>query len=342
MKKLFYGLIVAVALFFPVSFLVEEKLIILDKKDPDFISLAFIGDIMLDRGVRNSVIKNFNGNYGKLFENLKTLKNFDVVFANLEGPVSNQGADQKNLYSFRMNPAVLPVLKNAGINILSIANNHMGDWGKVAFLDTLARLKENGILYVGGGNDKMETETPVVFEKYGMKIGFLGFSDVGPNWMKAGNEKAGVLLASNPRFNEIVQNASKQVDHLIVSFHFGDEYKIKHNARQEYLAHKAIDNGAKIVMGHHPHVIQDTEIYNQKDCIQSSCLGFIAYSLGNFIFDQSWSQPTMQGMLLEMKLFKDGSMMAKKDITQLNSFFQIDKITEGPEEKVEFKEIKVN
>ena len=70
--------------------------------------------------------------------------------------------------------------------------------------------------------------------------------------MEASENKAGLLLASNPRFDEIIQNASKQVDYLVVSFHFGDEYKLKHNPRQEYLAHKAIDAGAKIIIGHHP------------------------------------------------------------------------------------------
>ena len=206
MKRFFYGLIVAVALFLPVSFLVEEKLIILDKKDPDFVSLAFVGDIMLDRGVRNSVIKNFNNNYSALFEKINILKNFDMVFANLEGPASDQGTDQKNLYSFRMDPVVISTLKDADINILSVANNHMGDWGQVAFVDTLARLRENEILFTGGGNTKIESETPTVVKKYGIKIGFLGFSDVGPNWMEASVDKAGILLTNNPNFDEITKN----------------------------------------------------------------------------------------------------------------------------------------
>jgi poly-gamma-glutamate synthesis protein (capsule biosynthesis protein) len=161
-----------------------------------------------------------------------------------------------------------------------------------------------------------------------MKIGFLGFSDKGPEYMKATDDKAGILLASDPDFDEIIKNASTQVDYLIVSFHFGEEYKTKHDARQEKLAHKAIDDGAKIVIGAHPHVTEDTEVYKN---------GYIAYSLGNFIFDQSWSAPTMQGMILEMKLYKDGSISVKKDATQLNSVFQISNITRGKEEKVKFK-----
>ena len=306
---------------------VQEKIGMPDIKDPNFVILAFAGDVMLDRGVKNSVIKNFNNDYSALFEKLDIFKKSDIAFANLEGTASDQGVDQKNLYSFRMNPAVIPALKGAGLSVLSVANNHVGDWGRIAYIDTLARLKENEIFYTGGGNNKTEAETPVIIEKYGMKIGYLAFSDVGPNWMEVGDEKAGLLLANDPNFDEIVKKASEQVDYLIVSFHFGDEYQTKHNARQEYLAHKAVDNGAKIIIGHHPHVVEDTEVYKNS---------FIAYSLGNFIFDQSWSKPTMQGMLLEIKLSRDGSMIVKKDTTQLNSVFQLEKVNEGKEEKVKF------
>ena len=293
----------------------------------DFITLLFGGDIMLDRGVKNSVNKNFNGDYSTLFEKLEILKKSDIVFANLEGPVSDVGKDMRNLYSFRMNPLVIPVLKEAGFSVFSVANNHIGDWGQNAYIDTLTRLRENRVFYVGGGLNTSEAETPVIIEKYRIKIGYLGFSDVGPNWMEVSENRAGLLLASNPRFNEIVQNASKQVDYLIVSFHFGDEYKIKHNARQEYLAHKAIDAGAKIIIGHHPHVTEDTEVYKN---------GFIAYSLGNFIFDQGFSEETMQGMLLEIKLNRDGNMSVRKNTVKLNKFFQPDKIIFGKEEKIEF------
>ncbi|MFA5791816.1 MAG: CapA family protein [Candidatus Paceibacterota bacterium] len=314
---------------------VEEKVGIPDIKDPNFVTLTFAGDIMMDRGVKNSVIKNFNNDYSLLFQKsnklLELFKKSDIVFANLEGTVSDLGVDKKNLYSFRMNPSVIPTLKGVGISILSLANNHIGDWGRSAFTDTLTRLKENEILYTGGGNNKDETETPTIIEKYGMKIGFLGFSDVGPSSMEAGIDKAGILLADDINFDEIIKRASEQVDYLIVTFHFGDEYKTKHNKRQEYLAHKAIDNGAKIIIGTHPHVIEDTEVYKNS---------FIAYSLGNFIFDQSWSKPTMQGMLLEIKLNRDGGMSVKKNTTQLNSAFQLEKITEGKEEKIKFEEIK--
>lgn len=310
---------------------IKERLDLPDIREPDYVSLAFLGDMMLDRGVRSSVNKNFQGDYSALFEKLEILKKPDIVFANLEGPASDKGQDMRNLYSFRMDPSVVPALKGAGISIVSVANNHVGDWGRDAYIDTLARLKENEILYTGGGTLE-ESEAPTIIEKYGMKIGFLAFSDVGPNWMGVTKDSAGLLLANNPRFDEIVQNASKQVDHLVVSFHFGDEYKTKHNTRQEFLAHKAVDAGAKVVIGHHPHVVQDTEVYKNS---------FIAYSLGNFIFDQKFSEPTMQGMMLELKLYRDGSIYTKKNTVKLNKVFQPDKIIFGKEDKVKFQPVKV-
>ncbi len=313
---------------------VVERIVAPEVKDPDFLNLVFVGDIMLDRGVRNSVVKNFNNDYSALFEKLdkeNLLKKPDIAFANLEGTASDQGADLKNLYSFRMDTAVVSALKGAGFDVISMANNHVGDWGRLAFIDTLSRIRENEMSYTGGGNNAIEAETPAIIEKYGMKIGFLAFSDVGPKYMEATVDKAGLLLASNPRFDEIISNASKQVDYLVVSFHFGDEYKTIHNARQEYLAHRAVDNGAKIIIGHHPHVIQDTEVYKNS---------YIAYSLGNFIFDQAFSVNTMQGMLLNIKLNRDGGMSVRKDIVKLSKAFKPETIIKGKEEKIKFAETK--
>lgn len=259
----------------------------IDKKS-NTTTLYFVGDIMMTRGVETSVKKNFNGNYKELFKNLEELKNADILFANLEGAVSDKGNNVGSKYSFRMDPVVLPVLKEAGFDIVSFANNHIGDWNMTAFKDSLTRLNETGILKTGAGFDKDEAKNPTIIEKNGVLFGFLGFSDVGPNWMEAKEKTPGILLASDPDFENIINNASKKCDILIVSFHWGEEYKTIHNQRQETLAHKAIDSGANMIIGHHPHVIQDIEIYKNSP---------IVYSLGNFIFDQYFSTDTMKGML---------------------------------------------
>lgn len=259
------------------------------------VSMRFVGDIMLDRGVLYSVDKNYAGDFSKLFENLGSYKDSDIFFANLEGPVSDKGTDMRNLYSFRMNPDVLPILKNAGLDIVSFANNHVGDWREDAFNDTRKRLDENGILYTGAGDNSDLSTTPTIIEKNGLKIGFIGFSDVGPNWLNATKEKSGINILDDATFDSIVKNAKAQVDVLVTSFHWGIEYS-KHTDRQTEFAHRAIDDGATLVIGHHPHVVQDVEIYRG---------GLIAYSLGNFIFDQGFSKETMQGLTLEVVLDTD-------------------------------------
>jgi len=280
-------------------------------------TIAFVGDIMLDRGVKGSVNKNFAGDYNQLFKNAGELKDYDILFGNLEGAVSNTGNNVGSIYSFRMNPVVMGVLKDAGFDIVSFANNHVGDWNVAGFKDTLVRLDTAGIQHTGAGLNKVESEKVTIIEKNGIKFGFVGFSDVGPNWIQAKEKTPGILLASDPKLPDIIKTAKEQCDVLIVSFHWGTEYQKIHNIRQEKLAHTAIDTGADMVIGHHPHVVQDIRLYKEKP---------IVYSLGNFIFDQYFSKDTMQGMMYVVT-FEDKKIIETSQKTvQLNKFFQIESI----------------
>jgi len=287
-------------------------------------TLFFVGDMMLTRGVKSSVMKNFGGDYNKLFENLAPLKDADILFANLEGDVSDVGNNVGSKYSFRMDTEVLSAIKNAGFDIVLFANNHVGDWNISAFKDTLARLNENEILKTGAGVNKADAEDPTIIEKNGTKFGFLGFTDVGPNWLEAKTNNPGILLASDPNFENIIKNAKTKCDVLIVSFHFGVEYKLVHNQRQEFLAHTAIDNGADMIIGTHPHVMEDIENYKGKT---------IVYSLGNFIFDQYFSKDTMQGMFFSATF--EGKDLAKTEqkIITLNRKYQPEGIFDVADEK---------
>ncbi|MES2931056.1 MAG: CapA family protein [Patescibacteria group bacterium] len=287
-------------------------------------TLFFVGDIMLDRGVESSVARNFNGDYRTLFDNVGSLHNADILFGNLEGDISDKGANVGSEFSFRMDPKVADTLSEAGFDIVSFANNHVGDWGVPVFADTLERLASAGIEKTGAGKNKKEAEAPVIIKKNGVRFGFLGFSDVGPNWIEAKDNAPGILLASDPRLPEIIQNAKTDCDVLIVSFHWGIEYEKTHNARQEALAHSAIDNGADMIIGHHPHVMQDVEVYNGKP---------IVYSLGNFIFDQYFSKDTMQGMLFEATFAGKELKNTSQKVITLNKFYQPEGIFEpDPEE----------
>jgi poly-gamma-glutamate synthesis protein (capsule biosynthesis protein) len=207
---------------------------LVDKKseEPKPVRMIFVGDIMFDRGVESSVNKNYNGDFSKLFEKTPFIADADIAFANLEGPVTDQGNNVGSKYSFQMNPAVLPVLKNLGFDIVSFANNHVGDWNVAGFTDTLRRLNENTIMFAGAGDNKPEAQQVKIIEKNGVKIGFLAFSDVGPNWIVATETNPGILLASDQNRSQIIRDAKSQVDFLIVSYHWGDEYK-PFNTRQK-------------------------------------------------------------------------------------------------------------
>ncbi|MCR4284320.1 MAG: CapA family protein [Parcubacteria group bacterium] len=285
-----------------------------EKNNEKEISFTFVGDIMLDRNVQNSVYKNGGGDFSFIFENVDFLSTSDITFGNLEGPVSDKGMDLGNLYSFRMNPLVLSPIKDAGFDVLSVANNHSADWGEGAFVDTLNRLELNGISPVGGGINKDDAESIKIIERNGLKVGFLAFSDVGPKWFEAGNNKPGILLAKTELVKELVLKAKYKADYVVVSFHFGNEYETVASYRQEELAKQAVDAGANIVIGHHPHVVQKIELYNG---------GLIAYSLGNFIFDQNFSEETMEGSLLNVVFSGQDIVSIYKKRVELNDFFQV-------------------
>lgn len=254
---------------------------------PDPVTIAFVGDIMMDRGVRRSVEKNFAGDYRALFTNTAYLQESDITFGNLEGSVATGGRNVGSRFSFRMNPVSLGVLREAGFDIVSFANNHVGDWAMEGFLESLAHLKENNILYTGAGTSKSEVTTPTIIDVRGIQIGFLAATDVGPNWLAATETKPGILLASDPDIFNIVTRAKEGVDVLVMSVHWGNEYSPA-SARQQTMARSLVDGGVDIVVGHHPHVMQSVEEYNGK---------LIYYSLGNFIFDQYFSPHTMRGMV---------------------------------------------
>lgn len=286
---------------------------------PDFlpppkITLLAVGDIMLDRGVELSVDNHGAGDFNFIFENIKDLKSgADIMLGNLEGPVAWGGSDGGGIYSFHTSPLIFPVLKNLGFDVLTVANNHAADWGRIAFVETLDNLDKNNLLFVGGAKTYALATEPVIFDKNNLKIGFLGFSDVGPVALRATSSQAGVLLASDPDFAGIISRASKKVDVLVVTIHWGDEYQIDHNARQEKIARQAVRAGAKVIIGHHPHVIQDIEKYEG---------AYIAYSLGNFVFDQYFSLETMEGLALKLEINKDGVSRAEKKLIKLNKWFQ--------------------
>ena len=291
-----------------------------DLQDPsDSLSMIFTGDIMMNRGVEQVIHK--NGNNDWMFPFLYTrdvLADADITFGNLEGPISDKGTNVGSKYSFRMDPKVADTLSSAGFDVVSLANNHMGDWGRDAFEDTMRRLQRAGVAYAGGGWNEKESLEPAIFDVRGKRVGFLAFSDVGPLWMQSKEALSGIAAipagnAGKTYVEKSVFQAAKKVDILVVSFHFGEEYEQAPNARQKELARLAIDQGARVVIGHHPHVVENIEEYRG---------GVIAYSLGNFIFDQGFSVETMAGLLLKVE-FNGNNLAAVIPIpVRMNEYYQ--------------------
>ena len=284
------------------------------------LTVAFVGDMMLDRGVKSSVSKNFAGDYAGLFSEVADqLSNYDLLFANLEGPISDRGVDQGGLYSFRFDPKVLPALKAVGFTVFSVANNHTFNWGGEAFTDTLSRLAENGITYVGGGFSGSEAYAGKVITVEGVKVAFLTFSQFRDGGVNSTSTRPGMAMVLEKEIAESVSKARAEADLVVVSYHFGEEYEKLPNDFQQKYAKLAIDAGADLIIGHHPHVVQTLEQYKNV---------YIIYSLGNFIFDQYFSPETMQGGLLEVEI-NPGSKRIEKVILKkvnLNKKFQIESI----------------
>jgi len=276
-----------------------------------------VGDMMFDRGVKTMVTKYGKADFAFSFAQIKDfLSQADILFGNLEGPISERGKKVGSIYSFRFARAIVETLKTIGFDVLSLANNHMLDYQTIALEDTMNALQNAGIDYVGAGFNTEQAFALKIKEQQGTKIGFLAFENLGPATWQAGEHKTGMAWISAKDFAQIQENISQaksKVDILIVSLHAGVEYQPMPDAFQKAFAQMAIEKGADIVIGHHPHVVQPLIPYKN---------GWIAYSLGNFIFDQYFSPQTMQGAILkaEIKNKKIESVMLQK--IKLNRYYQ--------------------
>ncbi len=172
-------------------------------------------------------------------------------------------------------------------------------------MDTQMHLANASIAYTGGGPDYDSAHRPAIIEKNGVRFAYLAYTDLLPEFFT--RVTAAPASASHTPFVQVqrdIERAREQADVIIVSYHWGTEYETKHNAEQESIAKATIDAGAKLVIGHHPHVQQEIEAY--KD-------GWIAYSLGNFVFDQYFQPEVMQSRIFEVT-FKGKDIIGTRDI----------------------------
>jgi len=277
-------------------------------------TMLFVGDIMLDRGVREQVERYGERDYLFPFQEIKKeLEQADILFGNLESVISKRGERMGSIYSFRADPLAAKGLSEAGFDILSLANNHTFDYGRTALKDTMRLLSDAGVKYTGTGFDKEEARTPVVLETREATVGFLAYTEFLFPYAQATRDRSGVAPYDKKSIRKDIERAKEKADIIVVSFHYGVEYAKQPNREQKEMSRATIDHGADLVVGHHPHVTQPVEEYNE---------GYIVYSLGNFVFDQDFSEETMRGFMLETKI-RDGEITDIEKIPyELNEYFQ--------------------
>lgn len=252
--------------------------------------LAAVGDVNLGDRV-GLAIRAFGPRYPWLSV-APVLNRADLAIGNLECAVSTRGAPLAGKrYTFRGRPAALATVgRFAGLDVLSLANNHSLDYGREAFIDTIRHATRAGISVAGGGSSLAAARTPAVRETGGLRVAVLTYSDVRPLGFDAGPGIAG----TNPAFSEIiapdVRRARRTADVVAVYFHWGEERTFRPNERQRALARLALSSGATVVLGAHPHVLQPVE--------RPSPRKLVVWSLGNFVFGATSPRTQTTGILL--------------------------------------------
>ena len=264
---------------------------------PNPVKITLAGDVLLARSVAAKTLKQKDINYPFLKVS-PFLSSADIAFFNLESPIfSIHDEVSVNSTSFHTEPEFISTLKNSGVDIVSLANNHTPNQGQAGLQSTIDYLNSVNIKSVGAGNlsDAYKLQT---FYVNGQVIGFLAYSDptlVPPIYAAAANH-LGTAMINSDQIKKELTLAKTQVDWLLVSLHFGNEYSSQPSKKQIEISHLAIDSGADFVIGHHPHVLQPIEQYKN---------GIIFYSVGNFVFDQMFSLSTRESVLVTLSLNKD-------------------------------------
>ncbi|HEX6937710.1 MAG TPA: CapA family protein [Actinomycetes bacterium] len=271
------------------------------EKLPPLTKVTVTGDVMLGRRVGDRLAR-VGDPAAALRPMAGRLAAADLTIGNLESTLSKAGAPRQGGDSFGAAPAVREGLRLAGFDVLSLANNHAGDYGARALVETVRRLRAAGFRPVGAGADIRTAARPVVTTRNGVRFGVVAFNAIGET-PAAGRASPGVLqVRMQPRtgplnrsdldrVTRVVRGLRDRVDVVIVLPHWGAQYTHRTVRDQRLVARELVDAGADVVVGGHPHWVQGVEVRRG---------GFVAYSLGNFVFDMDFMRKTQEGILLEL------------------------------------------
>ena len=263
--------------------------------------LSVVGDIMLGRGVATAA-RGSTDPAPALRPMAGRLAAADMTVGNLENTLARAGAPRQGSDSFAADPGVVRSLRAAGFDALSLANNHVGDFGNRSLVQTVRRLRAGSIATFGAGADAQQAWAPAVIERDGLRFGFVGFNAIGetPN---AGPAQPGAVSIGMPprtgpldeaalqRFERAVRRIDRAVDVVVVMPHWGTQYTNRPEPVQRLVARRLVRAGADVVVGGHPHWLQGMEMVRGR---------LVAHSLGNFVFDMDFMRQTMEGAVLEL------------------------------------------
>lgn len=263
------------------------------------IKIVFVGDIMLD----DLPGKYIEAGQDPFLSFAPLFKSADLTIGNLECVVGTTGVKEDKPFVLRAHPRVLPLIKKY-FSAVSLANNHSGDYGPEAFSKMLDLLDDSGIKYFGGGRDIRAAHEPVIFEVKGKRIAILGYNLFFPRSFEALDDRPGSAWAEDDYVRADIKKAREvhKADIVVTYPHWGWENEKIASANQVALAHLMIDSGADAVIGGHPHVTQNIEVYKGKT---------IFYSLGNFVFDSFETEDTNTGWAVEMTIESDSKISWK-------------------------------
>lgn len=278
------------------------------------VTVTVVGDIMLGRRVGDTMAA--EDDYAAPFRPLgDRLAAADITVGNLESTLSQDGSPTQGGDSFAADPAVAEGLHLAGFDVLSLANNHVGDWGDQALRQTVSRVREMDIRPVGAGANRNAARKPVIVERAGVRIGFIATDSIGESPAATPTEPGTNRMNMPPRtppFDEKalerittdIADLRKRADTVIVIPHWGTQYTNVPEPDQRRVARAFAEAGADLVIGGHPHWVQGWERYGST---------LVVHSLGNFIFDMDFMRETQEGIFLEIVTW-DGVVKAVRPV----------------------------
>ncbi|HEX8745782.1 MAG TPA: CapA family protein [Pyrinomonadaceae bacterium] len=273
--------------------------------------MVAVGDILLDRGIARRMER--EGARVVFARVSDVISGADLSFGNLECPVTTRCQRSPQRIAFRASPRYLEALTGAGFDVLSLANNHSMDCGGAGLLETMRHLRRGGLRWSGAGQTRAEAESFVIVKVKGIRIAFVSFTAIAPPASKPlRDNEPSVALASRAALERAITSAGKEADAVVVSLHWGVEYSYRPDAEQISLAHAAVEAGADVVLGHHPHTLAGLEVIRRRSTAGTGH-ALIAYSLGNFAFDSPrWlGRRVTESAILRFRLGRAGLVSAE-------------------------------